>query len=122
MADAQCIYCMEFKPPSSYLKAEHVLPKSFGGFAEALTLNGVVCDDCNEAFGKTIDRELARGSMDGIDRFTSAASRLRRWRTWAGQPHALIGCRMARSRAFVSRLRPVRMGSWSGCLCLNSAS
>jgi hypothetical protein len=64
-----CIYCRVAKPLAGYRKAEHVVPQSFGRFRGNLTLNQIVCDECNGLFGRTIDMELARGSMDGLDRF-----------------------------------------------------
>jgi hypothetical protein len=64
-----CIYCKEDKPSTSFRKAEHVLPKSFGGFKNNLTLNGVVCDDCNSYFGNELETYLARDTPDGLNRF-----------------------------------------------------
>jgi hypothetical protein len=66
---AICIYCKEDKPSTSFSKAEHVLPKSFGGFNNNLTLNDVVCDDCNSYFGKELETYLARDTLDGLNRF-----------------------------------------------------
>jgi hypothetical protein len=40
-----------------------------GTFENNLTLNGVVCDDCNQCFGETIDLMLGRGSSEAVRRF-----------------------------------------------------
>ena len=49
--------------------AEHVIPESFGGFRDNLTLHEVVCDGCNQFFGKDIELYLARDTPDGLNRF-----------------------------------------------------
>lgn len=64
-----CIYCLESKPKTAFLKAEHVIPESFGGFRDNLTLHEVVCDDCNQFFGNDVELYLARDTPDGLNRF-----------------------------------------------------
>ncbi|MDB4985733.1 MAG: hypothetical protein JWN04_911 [Myxococcaceae bacterium] len=66
---SQCIYCQRSEPAVAFAGREHVLPQSFGRFQPNLTLHESVCDECNKLFGATIDRELARGSIDGFDRY-----------------------------------------------------
>ncbi len=65
----KCIYCLEDKPNNSFEKAEHVLPQSFGKFRNNLTLNKMVCDDCNEYFGNHLEISLGRDTLEGMSRF-----------------------------------------------------
>src|SRR4030042_5961695 len=65
----KCIYCLEKKPIGCFKKTEHVLPQSFGRFKNNLTLNHIVCDDCNKYFGDHLEISLARDSFEGISRF-----------------------------------------------------
>lgn len=65
----KCIYCLEYKPKSSYKKTEHVMPRSFGLFKNNLTLNSLVCDDCNQYFGDNLEIDLARDTFEGQSRF-----------------------------------------------------
>ena len=73
----KCIYCLEGKPSDCYKKAEHVLPQSFGKLKNNLTLNinndlklnEVVCDDCNDFFGKNIEILLCRDTYEGMASF-----------------------------------------------------
>lgn len=65
----KCIYCQEIKSAYSYKKAEHVLPQSFGRFRDNLTLNNIVCDDCNQYFGDQLEIDLARDTFEGLQRF-----------------------------------------------------
>lgn len=64
----ECIYCREKHPPSSYTKAEHVIPQSFGKFRNNLTLRQLVCDACNQFFGDSIELALARDTLEGQSR------------------------------------------------------
>jgi len=61
----KCIYCLEDKDKGAFRKREHVLPKSFGGFQNNLTLKRIVCDDCNETLGDTIELTLGRDTFEG---------------------------------------------------------
>lgn len=65
----KCIYCLEDKPSDSFKKTEHVLPRSFGGFKNNLTLNKIVCDTCNQYFGDNLERPLGRETLEGMERF-----------------------------------------------------
>lgn len=65
----KCIYCLEDKPETSYIKTEHVTPQSFGVFKNNFTLNKVVCDDCNKYFGDNLEIDLARDTYEGHSRF-----------------------------------------------------
>jgi hypothetical protein len=65
----KCIYCVEDKPPSSFTKIEHVIPQSFGLFANNFTLANIVCDDCNQYFGDNLEIVMARDTIEGASRF-----------------------------------------------------
>jgi len=52
------------------VKAEHVMPQSFGRFKNNLTLIETVCDVCNEYFGNNLELDLGRGSWEGLSRYT----------------------------------------------------
>jgi len=62
-----CIYCQRDLPQSDFSR-EHVIPRAFGTFAQNLTLIDLVCADCNQYFGETIDFALARGSAEAVHR------------------------------------------------------
>jgi len=68
MGNIRCIYCQEDKPESGYKKAEHVIPQSFGKFANNFTLLRLVCDTCNQFFGDNIELALARDTLEGQSR------------------------------------------------------
>ncbi|NTU49374.1 MAG: HNH endonuclease [Desulfobulbaceae bacterium] len=53
----------------AFTKAEHVIPQSFGVFKNNLTLIDLVCDDCNQLFGNTLELALARDTIEGALRF-----------------------------------------------------
>lgn len=73
----KCIYCLKDKPSSCFKRTEHVLSQSFGRFKNNLTLNikndpklkEVVCDECNDYFGKNIEISLGRDTFEGMARF-----------------------------------------------------
>jgi hypothetical protein len=65
----RCIYCREAKSEDCFRKAEHVMPQSYGKFEKNLTLHGVVCDDCNQYFGDTLELVLGRDTYEGHARF-----------------------------------------------------
>jgi hypothetical protein len=67
--DRRCIFCGSKKPEGEFNR-EHVIPQAFGTFQRGLVLD-CVCIECNDYFGATIDLELARDSIEGIDRFWS---------------------------------------------------
>lgn len=68
MRNGICIYCSPNKPTDKPYNREHVLPESFGKFKNNLVLNDCVCIGCNDYFGQSIDRILARGSLEAIAR------------------------------------------------------
>jgi hypothetical protein len=69
MSTATCIYCQEHLALTEF-NTEHVLPRSFARFRGNLTLapnrNAAVCRVCNQAFGETLDRFLARESYEAF--------------------------------------------------------
>lgn len=53
-----CIYCEQLKTLKAF-NTEHVLIKAFApGFTNNLTLNNLVCKDCNTNFGIMLDTKL----------------------------------------------------------------
>lgn len=78
-----CIYCTEEKIE---FNREHVLPRALGTFQNNLVLSDLVCKDCNDYFGRGLDRFLARGSLEAVRRLergvreASAAADLQRER------------------------------------------
>ncbi|RKY42881.1 MAG: hypothetical protein DRP85_01590 [Candidatus Makaraimicrobium thalassicum] len=64
-----CIYCLKDEKSIPFKKTEHVLSQSFGLFENNFTLNGVVCDSCNQYFGDNLELDLARGTLEGGFRF-----------------------------------------------------
>ena len=62
-----CIYCLEQKEASDF-NVEHVLPQAFGKFENNVTLD-CVCARCNQSLGDSVDRKLARDTVEGLDRF-----------------------------------------------------
>ncbi|UCE39463.1 MAG: hypothetical protein JSW00_09655 [Thermoplasmata archaeon] len=65
----KCIYCLEDKSKSLFRSTDHVIPQAFGRFQNNLTLNKLVCDDCNQYFGENIELYLGRDSLEGIARY-----------------------------------------------------
>lgn len=53
----------------SFHSTEHVIPQAFGKFKNNLTLNHIVCDECNQYFGKHLEIYLGRDSLEGIARY-----------------------------------------------------
>ena len=73
MREICCVYCLRHKPHSEFT-TEHVVPQSFGGFQGALTLTDAVCGVCNQHFGNTLDRVLARETLEGLRRYETGAA------------------------------------------------
>lgn len=70
----RCIYCRETKPIEQFNR-EHVVPDAFGKFDGNLVLNGVVCWACNQYFGDSLDRRIARDTIEGLDRYEHGVRR-----------------------------------------------
>ena len=65
----KCIYCLKDKSLDQYRKREHVIPQCFGKFApNNIILRNIVCDKCNELFGKNIELFWGRDSFEAIER------------------------------------------------------
>lgn len=60
---------MEDKSESSFQHTDHIIPQAYGRFRNNLTLNELVCDDCNQYFGENIELYLGRDSLEGIARY-----------------------------------------------------
>jgi len=61
-----CIYCRSRE--DGKFPREHVVPRSFGSFRDALTL-ACVCGVCNRSFGRELETPFARESAESIARF-----------------------------------------------------
>ena len=78
----KCIYCLNEKDDDSFRSVEHVIPQAFGVFRNNLTLKNMVCNDCNQNFGKTIDLVFARDSYEGVMlRFKSGIKKQNEFKT-----------------------------------------
>jgi hypothetical protein len=54
----RCIWCLE-EPPSATFKSEsHVLPECVGNEQQQVLPPGVVCDSCNQFFGRRVEPAL----------------------------------------------------------------
>lgn len=69
---SKCIYCLINQNQNNFSNREHVIPQSFGKFnTDNFVLNNKsketrqVCNDCNNLFGSSIDRWLAKDSYEG---------------------------------------------------------
>jgi len=76
----RCIYCLEEKVADAFNR-EHVIPEAFGKFQPAkgdgdapITID-CVCTDCNDRFGKSLDRWLSRDSVLGLLRFNEGVKK-----------------------------------------------
>ena len=65
----RCIYCLNERPSEAFTRVEHVLPQAFGLFQNNFTLNGIVCDECNQYFGDNLEIDLGRDTVEGISRY-----------------------------------------------------
>lgn len=70
----KCIYCLEDKDECLFDHTEHVIPRCFGVFENNLTLNQLVCDDCNQYFGDNLEIAQGRDSLEAIARFNFGKS------------------------------------------------
>ena len=85
----KCIYCLQEKLSSCFKKTEHVLPQSFGKYKNNLTLNikndlrlkEVVCDECNEYFGKNTEISLGRDTFEGMARFEHEVKKIHEFKS-----------------------------------------
>lgn len=67
MPELKCIYCLRNLPEDAF-NTEHVVLQALGKFENNLTLNQIVCCDCNQFFGDNLDRVFARDSFEAYDR------------------------------------------------------
>jgi len=78
---------------------EHVIPVSFGSFDDSLTL-GCVCAECNDYFGKHLEREFARESAESIVRYryhlrdARSAERTKKIRAKVNVPGPTLGAKV----------------------------
>jgi len=64
----RCIYCRRVLSGREFSR-EHVVQTAFAPFKHTLVLHHKVCARCNEGFANTIDLELARSSVEGLERY-----------------------------------------------------
>ena len=65
----KCIYCLQEKDASYFQHREHVVPQAFGNFKNNIVLHDSVCDECNSYFGKRLELDLARSTIEGVLRY-----------------------------------------------------
>ena len=63
-----CIYCGSTEPRAG---REHVVPQGLGMFAQNWTLLTEVCDSCNKYFGRELDLQISRDSIEAYLRIAS---------------------------------------------------
>src|ERR1035441_8613116 len=61
-----CIYCRHTS--AAPYPAEHVIPRSFGGFRNGLTLH-CVCGECNQFFANHWELHFARETGESVVRY-----------------------------------------------------
>jgi len=61
-----CIYCR--RASAAPFPAEHVIPRSFGGFRNGLTLR-CVCGECNQFFANHLELHFARETGESVVRY-----------------------------------------------------
>lgn len=71
----KCIYCLRDLGADAF-NTEHVVPKAFGTFEQNLTLNDVVCKDCNSHLGNSLELFFARDSIEAYDRVRQGLKRV----------------------------------------------
>jgi hypothetical protein len=74
LRDLTCVYCLRNVPISGF-NTEHVILQALGSFENNLTLNQLVCRECNQFFGDNLDRIFARDSFEAYDRIKQGLKR-----------------------------------------------
>lgn len=83
--DKKCIYCLALKAKSRF-NVEHLLHSSMTkGFKNNLTLIDLVCSDCNQFFGDSIDQTFGRSGPQGLLRFDHGMKPLKQLREFDGR-------------------------------------
>lgn len=54
----QCIWCLKDPSDVTFSSKSHVLPECIGNIAKQLLPKGIVCDECNEYFGRELESRL----------------------------------------------------------------
>lgn len=63
---SRCIYCNN-QEPDSFKRKAHVLSQFMGNFQpDIYFLGDIVCDNCNEVLGKSIEKHFAEKSFEGL--------------------------------------------------------
>lgn len=94
-----CIYCRAEAPAVTFEGREHVIPQAFGLFSTGNLVLRTVCDGCNHYFSHDLDEPLARGSWEGLQRYS----------------HGQADPRALRGKAVRERVRTTaKSGPWIG--------
>jgi hypothetical protein len=54
----RCIWCLEEPPGATFGSESHVLPECVGNIAQQILAKGIVCDKCNQFFGRRLEPTL----------------------------------------------------------------
>jgi hypothetical protein len=54
----RCIWCLEEPPSATFGSESHVLPECVGNIAQQILPKGIVCDNCNQFFGRRLEPTL----------------------------------------------------------------
>lgn len=54
----RCIWCLVEPPGATFDSKSHVLPECVGNIAQQVLAKGIVCDKCNQFFGKRLEPAL----------------------------------------------------------------
>jgi len=57
-APYRCIWCLEEPPGATFDSESHVLPECVGNIAQQILAKGIVCDNCNQFFGRRLEPTL----------------------------------------------------------------
>lgn len=84
----KCIFCLKEEVP--FTKIEHIIPESLGG--DEILGNGVLCDKCNEYFGREIENEVLNSAPIGFSRaFLGIRNKKRKFSNFKGFKFELSG-------------------------------
>jgi hypothetical protein len=76
----RCIHCAIDKDESAFNR-EDVLNQALGTFKNNLVID-CTCEDCNQLYGDTVDRKLARDTVEGFARFQVGTKKPAEFKTY----------------------------------------
>lgn len=56
----KCMWCLKDSSSATFGSKSHVLPECIGNVGKQLLPKGIVCDECNEYFGRELESRLVR--------------------------------------------------------------